>query len=373
MIRIGINALYLIPGGVGGTEIYLRSLLLAFRGLDDGNHYVVFANRECGVELAPPGFQTVVLPVQASNRPWRILCEQTGLPLEARRHHIDVLLNPGFTAPLFPPCPQVTVFHDLQHKRHPEHFRWFDLPAWRLLLRGAAWRSNAVVASSEATADDVRRFYSVPDHRLHVVHLGVDERFFEIGRRPRSRAAPPYILCVSTLHPHKNVERLVRVFARFHAAHPEFRLVLAGMRGFHTGEVEREIRERGLHGAVHITGWIPREDLYRLYRDARAFVYPSTFEGFGIPVAEALAAAIPLACSDIEPLRTVAGDAAMLFSPDDEPAMGAALEAVALDDALRARLEIAGPGQAARFTWRNCAVNTLRVLVQTAQPGAVSR
>lgn len=369
MIRIGINALYLIPGRVGGTEIYLRSLLRALRELDTQNRYTVFSNRECGTELAPVGFQAVVLPVRAANRPWRILCEQTELPMEARRAGVDVLFNAGFTAPVFASCPQVTVFHDLQHKRHPEHFRWFDLPAWRLLLRAAAKRSEALVAVSEATAADLRRYYSIPEERVRVVPHGVDEHCFEIGIARRVRASQPYFLCVSTLHPHKNLERLVRTFARFHETRPEFRLVLAGMRGFHAEAVDRAIRENGLAEAVRITGWIPREEIYQLYLDARAFVYPSTFEGFGMPVLEALAAGIPTACSSIDPLRGIAGDAAVWFSPEDETEMYGAMVALAEDEALRSRLERAGPERAVQFSWRNCALNTLRLLVETAAGG----
>src|ERR1043166_4173745 len=139
-MRIGINALYLIPGGVGGTEIYLRGLLGALAEIDADNQYFVFTNRETGSAIVPksPRFSHVPQPVRARLRPARILWEQVALPLAAARLHLDVMLNPGFTAPLLCGCPQVTVFHDLQHKRHPENFRWFDLPFWRFLLYWSA-------------------------------------------------------------------------------------------------------------------------------------------------------------------------------------------------------------------------------------------
>ena len=136
--RIGVNALYLIPGGVGGTEIYLRSLLAALARIDSINQYVVYSNRETGTTLAPSAsnFLSVCLPVRAVNRPRRILFEQFALPGRLGSDRIDVLLNPGFTAPAWAPCPQVTVIHDLQHKRHPEYFRWFDLPFWASMFFG---------------------------------------------------------------------------------------------------------------------------------------------------------------------------------------------------------------------------------------------
>ncbi|MEO8660503.1 MAG: glycosyltransferase family 1 protein [Bryobacteraceae bacterium] len=363
MIHIGINALYLIPGGVGGTEIYLRSLLAALADVDRTNRYTVFANRECGDELAPRGWQTVVLPIRATNRPWRLIAEQTALPQAARRCGIQVLLNAGFTAPALAPCPQVTVFHDLQHKRHPEHFRWFDLPAWRVMLRLAAVRSQRVIAVSKATAADLQRYYGLGPDRVRVVPHGVDNRFFEIGRH---RHPQRFLLCVSTLHPHKNIVRLLRAFHSFHNSHPDFRLVLAGIRGFHTEAIEKLIVSLKLGDAVTLTGWIPRDDVYTLYREAWAFLYPSTFEGFGMPVLEALAAGIPTACSSIPPLEEVAAGAVRYFPPTDEEQMAAALEAIVTDEALRLRLATEGPARAALFSWQDCARQTLAVLEETA-------
>jgi len=367
-LTIGINALYLIPGGVGGTEIYLRSLLRALAGIDSENEYVVFTNRESGARITPSeeNFRAVSQPVRAVNRPARIAWEQTGLPVAVARQRVDVLLNPGFTAPALCPCPTVTVFHDLQHIRHPEHFRWFDLPFWRLCLFQAAAGSALIIAVSEATRRDFLRHYRVAPERVRVVPHGVDEHMFEIGRERDSQNREPYLLCVSTLHPHKNLERLVRSFAAFHRERPEFRLVIAGMRGFHTAVIERLVAEAGLSDVVRLTGWIERAQLYELYRSAHACVFPSMFEGFGLPVLEAMAARVPTACSAIDPLREVAGDAALLFDPLDEEAMLQALRSVAVDEPLRERLSHDGPQRAALFSWSRCARQTLEVLREAA-------
>jgi glycosyltransferase involved in cell wall biosynthesis len=354
--RIGINALYLIPGGVGGTEVYLRSLLAALASIDTTSQYVIYINRETGDDLAPaaPNFLTVKLPVRAVNRPARILHEQFALPGRLRRDRIDVLLNPGFTAPVFAPCPQVTVIHDLQHKRHPEYFRWFDLPFWRLSVWAAVKRSQRLIAVSEATRADLLTYYRVAPEKVTVVEHGVDDRFFAIaGERT---CIEPFLLCVSTLHPHKNVERLVRVFARLLPRHPGLRLVLAGMKGFQTSPVEALIASLGLGSHVELTGWIPREQLYDYFRRAAAFVYPSTFEGFGMPVVEALAAEVPLACSDIEPLRGIVRGAAWLFHPEDEAGMERAIERLLRGEAPGA------PNPAREYSWTTSAQATLRAL-----------
>ena len=361
MIRIGVNALYLIPGGVGGTEIYLRSLLQALAEIDPVNRYFVFTNQETGPDLVPAAenWTTVPLEVRAMSRPARILYEQTTLPMEARRLRLDVLFNPGFTAPILSPCPSVTVFHDLQHKRQPENFRWFDLPFWRALLYASAHRSKHLLADSEATRDDLIRFYHLDATKITVAPLGVDPVFFEIAHRRRPE---PFFLVVSTLHPHKNLDRLIQSFAAFHAEHPDFRLIIAGLRGFHTESLESLRASLRLDDAVQFTGWIPREDLYDLFARAYAFFYPTTFEGFGLPVLEALAAAVPTACSNIEPLAGIAGQAALQFDPSDDAAIQAAMTRIVCDEPLRVQLAAAGPPQAAKFSWRQTAQITLCTL-----------
>ena len=363
-LRIGVNALYLIPGGVGGTEIYLRSLLVALAEIDRANRYVVFTNRETGPELAPalPNWTLAPLDVRAVNRPARILCEQIELPLEARRHALDVLFNPGFTAPLFCPCPSVTVFHDLQHKRQPQNFRWFDLPFWRILLYGSAHRSTHLLADSEATRDDLVRFYRLAPEKITVAPLGVDPNFFDIARR---RQPQPYLLAVSTLHPHKNLDRLMQAFAEFHASRPEFELVIAGMRGFHTKPLEELRAALSLDDAVKFTGWIPRDELYELFAGAYAFFYPSIFEGFGLPVLEALAAGVPTACSNVEPVSGIAGDAALQFDPCDSAAILEAMRRIVDDEALRLKLAALGPLRAAKFSWTETARLTLGAICKT--------
>lgn len=358
MARIGVNALYLIPGGVGGTEIYLRELLTALAEIDQSNEYFVFTNQETSVDLVPQqaNFHHRPQAIHARFRPGRILWEQIVLPLEASRFHLDVMFNPGFTAPLLMLCRSVTAFHDLQHKRHPEYFRWFDLPFWRFLLWASAHRSQKLIAVSEATRADLLHYYGIGKEKVSVIHHGVDTSFFSLDRSHTE----PYLLCVSTLHPHKNLERLIRAFAR--KKRPE-RLVLAGVRGFRAAAIEALILSLDMKDRVEITGWLKREELLRLYARTQAFVYPSTFEGFGMPVLEALAAGVPVACSNIPPIQEVAGDAALFFDPLDEEAMAVAIDQILNDRPLREGLAKAGPERARPFTWRRTAEQTLQVLL----------
>ncbi len=362
-LRIGVNALYMIPGGVGGTEIYLHELLRALAEIDSRNEYFVFTNRETGSGVVPgrPNFHGAPQAVRARYRPARILWEQTVLPVAAVRLRLDALFNPGFTAPVFCPCAAVTVFHDMQHKRHPQHFRWFDLPFWRFLLYASALRATLLLADSDASRADVLHYYRLPEQKVRLVRLGVDPVFFTLPRMPGKT-----LLTVSTLHPHKGLDALLQAFAKFHREWPDFRLVIAGLRGFHAEAVEGLRDGLGLNDAVEFTGWIPRDQLYNLYARAWAFLYPSTFEGFGMPVLESLAAGIPTGCSDIAPLVDIAGDAALQFRPGDPEAIYAAMVRLVSDGELRAQLAAKGPPRAARFSWTATARATLDAIVDAA-------
>lgn len=363
-LRIGINALFLIPGGVGGTEISLRNTLAAFAKNGRGHQFVVFLNRETGPDLVPghPGFQAVQTGVAAKSRPRRIIYEQTRLPAAIRAAQIDVMYNPGFTAPLFPPCPNVTLIHDLQHHHHPEFFKPADLLAWRFLVWASVKWSKRILTVSEAAREDIHVTYGVPLERIHTAEPGVEPEFFSMGRSGNESL----ILCVSTLHPHKNIERLVDAFAAFRLSRPEYRLILAGMHGLHGDAVERRIRHHSLEEQITLTGWIPRQAILELYSRAQFAVFPSTFEGFGMPVVEAMAAGVPLIASDIRPITDTAAGTAILFPPGDTLALTAAMEKFASDPELRASHASQARERAAVYTWDRTAGIALDALEEAA-------
>ena len=365
-MRIGVNALYLIPGGVGGTEIFLRNLLAALSRIDSVNQYVVYTNSGTGNDLIPnaPNFRQSNQRVNASIRPARILWEQAVLPFSVRADGLEVLLNCGFTAPIFAACPQVTFIHDMQYKRHPEYFRRIDLLFWNLLVGAAIRRSSRLVTISQSARADIREFFQLD---AAVAPLGVEQRFFDIAAERKTHHPEPFILCVSTLHPHKNIELLLRAYAAFRQKYPDIKLVLAGMRGFQARPVEQLIATLSLSDHVTITGWIPREDIYKLYTRASTFVFPSLFEGFGIPLVEAMAAGIPSICANLEPMKSNAGAAALTFEAASVDELANCLLRVTSDEELRAHLSSAGQAQAQQFRWERTAAITLHELTEAAR------
>jgi glycosyltransferase involved in cell wall biosynthesis len=369
-LRVAVNALYLLPGGVGGTEIYLRQLLGALAKIDERNEYLVFTNRETGRDLAPesPRFRHLPQPVQAEIRPLRILYEQSSLPSIIEREQVDLVFNPGFTSPKSLQVPAVTVFHDLQHVHHPEYFRKRELPFWNLLLAQSVRSSAKIIAVSETTRRDVIEHYDLAEDKVVAVPHGVEEAFFQLHRRPDTDR--PFVLCVSTIDPNKNLEKLIRVYGGLRGEFPKLRLVLAGMRGAQTAKVEAVVDELGLRPWVRITGWIPRSEIFSLYERATAFVYPSTFEGFGLPVLEAMAAGVPLACSRIDPLLEVAGDAGFFFDPASDQEMAQAIWRLLTEPGESARQVERGRIRALGFTWEESARKTLAVFDQVKQTAA---
>lgn len=369
-LRIAVNALYLLPGGVGGTEIYLRQLLRALARLDDRNEYLIFTNRETGEDLAPasPRFRHLAQPVQAEIRPLRILYEQSSLPSLIERENVDLVFNPGFTSPKSLHVPVVTVFHDLQHVHHPEFFRKRELPFWNLLLAQAIRSSTKIIAASEATRRDVIEHYHLSEEKVVAIPHGVEEAFFTLERDPDPEN--PFLLCVATLDPNKNIDRLIRVFGSLRGEFPRLKLVLAGMRGGQTAIIESLVEELGLRNSVRITGWIPREEIYSLYSRATAFVFPSTFEGFGLPALEAMAARVPLACSRIDPLVELAGDAAAFFDPKSEQEMAQAIWHLLTQHEAAAQQVARGKIRAATFSWKESARRTLALFEAVGRSSA---
>lgn len=365
-MRIGLNALFLIPGGVGGTESYLRRLLSALQGLDSGDELVVYANRENAgtFGLMGRGCREVVCPVRASRRAARIAWEQAALPLQAARDRIDVLHSPGYTAPLALGCASVVTIHDLNYHFHPEDWGRGALWAHRALVPAAARSATRVLTVSHASARALRDVLGVAAAKVDVVHPGVDGNLVATGaddeRRVRERYRLPgrFVLAVSASHPHKNLDGLLAAYDRACGVEaPD--LVIAGIAGRARERIGSLLATRRGPGRVVMTGWLDPADLAALYRAASLLVCPSRYEGFGFPVLEAMSAGVPVVSSNAASLPEVVGDAALLVDPQDAAAMSSAMLRVLTDDGLRRELVARGYVRAARFSWAAAAAGTL--------------
>ncbi len=257
----------------------------------------------------------------------------------------------------------VVTLHDVIYRIHPEAHGWRTL-ALRALIPLAAWRSHRVIAPSESTRRDLVRYLRVPEKKIDVVPNGVglppasewaDED--EI-RRKHELGTGPLLLTVALKRPNKNLERLLQALALIP---PERRplLVLAGHATPYQERLRAHAAQLGVAADTRFLDWVPNDDLEGLYRAATAFVFPSLYEGFGLPVLEAMTRGLPVACSDRGALAEVADDAALTFDPFEPRSIADAVERLLGDAAERERLRDAGRANAARFSWSETAAKTL--------------
>lgn len=377
-MRVGINALYLIPGRVGGSEIYLRRLISALARLDRENEYVVFTNRENrGTFELGKNFIEHHCPVRGLVRPHRIAWEQLVLPWRARQRRLDVLHSPGFVAPLFAPCPSVVTVLDLIYLEFPETFPFLARQWMRFLVRHSVRRARAVIALSEYSRDEILWALDVPFWKIRAIHLGGgEERGGPVAAGGDEEVlrkhgiAPPYILSVAASHPHKNLVRLLEAYYRLEEKESH-QLVILGVRHNRYGaRLQRTVERLDLAGRVVFTGWVPEREKEIIYTRAACTAFPSLLEGFGLPVLESMRYGVPVACSDLPSLAEVSGEAACHFDPYSADSIAAAVRDCLFNRSLRERLIEKGRVHAARFTWEETARQTLEVYRSAAAPAS---
>ena len=376
-LHVGLNLVFLVPGETGGMETYARELIPALRAQRPDLRLTAFVSREAAVVAGPwtELVDQVTVPVCARNRVEWVRGEQQLLPCLARRAGVDVLHSLASTAPAWGRFRRVVTVHDLHYRLAPQAHAGALSLGMRVLVPLAARRSDRVIAISQATAMDVRRHLRVADERLDVVPQGV-------GASPAVAPEPEaalrarhalgertVVLSASAKRPHKNLLRLLEALALM----PERRRPVVVLPGYPTAH-ERELHERavalGVDGDVRFLGWLAGAELEGLYALAAAFVFPSLHEGFGLPVLEAMLRGVPVACSDASSLPEVAGDAALLFPPQDPAAIAAAIERLLSDAALADRLRAAGRERAARFSWAATARGTAASYERAARPSS---
>jgi glycosyltransferase involved in cell wall biosynthesis len=367
-----------------GIHHYIDCLL---RGLPEAGpdlRYTVFVG--AGQPQMPGA--TIRRTALPTARPWaRILWEQVLQPIELMRLRPDLLHSLAFVSPFRPPCPAVVTVYDLSFKLTPDRFP----PAQRLYLSAftarSCHRARRVIAISESTRSDVVRLFGVPRSKVDVAYPGIGEAFRPLPAeavaafRAAHKLPERFILYLGTLEPRKNVDALVRAFAEVRRvrraeradAGNSLHLVLAGARGWWFEDLFRLIQSLDLADSVHLPGYVPEAELPLWYNAAAAFVYPSSYEGFGLPVAEALACGRPVVTTTASSLPEAGGDAALLVPPGDVEALAASIQR-----ALRlSREELArGPAHSALFTWAETAAKTVaayRLALQRAAGGAGAR
>ncbi|MBA3341121.1 MAG: glycosyltransferase family 4 protein [Gemmatimonadaceae bacterium] len=364
---IALNLLYLIPGVVGGTETYAKSLIRALAECDTENEYLVFVNQDSAeLDVTPaPNFRRVICPFGAVRRSVRYAWEQGVLPIQLHRAKPDLLHSLGYVVPLAARVPQVVTVHDLNFLGHRGRHSAAGRRAFGFFVERSVKRSDHVIAVSEFSRSEIVKRLGVPASKVSVVHAAGRRReeFEAAATMPPSplvrSVARPYILAFSALSAHKNVNRLLEAFALMKDSVPHS-LVLVGHLPDKVHSVRHEIQSASAE-RVHFTGYISEADVRALMRGASLFAYPSLYEGFGLLALDAQNAGIPVACSNGSSLPEVAGEGAFMFDPLSVDDIAAALRKCLLDMTLRASLVEAGRRNARRFSWEKAARETLAI------------
>lgn len=354
---IGIDASRAVALQPTGTETY--SLHLIQRLLSLSSHSLRLYFRTPPPDGLFPGAEIRVIPFPRLWTHIRLSWEMAWRPP-------DLLFVPAHVLPpVHPPRSLVTV-HDLGYRYFPQAHTRFQRVYLDLTTRWNARAAAHVLADSEATRSDLAAFYRIPPEKVTVAYPGYDPslapvRDPEVLAAVRARYGIPgdYFLYLGTLQPRKNLRRLVLAFA--HLSTPTV-LVLAGRRGWLADDLPDLVRRLGLEGRVLFPGYIPAEDRAPLLSGARAFVFPSLYEGFGLPVLEAQACGCPVICSSTSSLPEVAGDGALLVPPEDISALAGAMARLEDDPGLRRELVERGFANLRRFSWERCARTVLQVM-----------
>lgn len=365
MRRIGID-LTALPREKGGVAYYLLELVAALARVDDVNRYVLLAQEEQRAELASraPGFEQCFF--RLPYRPLRLAWEQVRLPAIAARLDLDVLHSPHYTRPLAPlPCASVVGIMDMTLFLLPHQHVWAKRLFFRRMVPASVRRADRVIAISASTKCDLQVELGVAADRIDVTPLAVGRDYrpdIPADRinavRRRYDLPPEFILYVGRLEPRKNLPRLLDAYRMLLERAPEAPLlVLAGAPGWHGGALNARLAQLGAR--VRPLGYVPEEALPALYAAATAFVYPSLYEGFGLPVLEALSCGVPTITSAISSMPEVAGDAAVLVDPTDTAALAAAMQRLIQDRNLQQDLRVRGPRRAAGFSWARTATLTV--------------
>ena len=372
--RIGINAQKLSTSESyrsAGTSRYVFNLLRQIRALDAPEHYIAYLS---DAHIPPELSQTERFSLKPSRWPtgsasMRVLWEQLRLPRILRHDRITLFHGAVNALPLAWRGPSVVTILDLTFLRMPGAFGRSNRAYLRSMVRAAARRADRIIAISEATRQDVIRFLQVAPEKVVTVYCGVEPRYQPLADRPgvaelREKYDLPdrFILYLGTIEPRKNLIRLVDAYAALRRKRvTDWPLLLVGGRGWGYEAILDRVAGSGVADAIRFVGFVPEHEMPLWYNAAALFVYPSGYEGFGLPVLEALASGTPSVVSDRSSLPEVAGNAAVLVDPTDVQAIANGMERVLEDASLRSRLAHEGPRQASRFTWQRMAEETVSI------------
>ena len=364
--HIGLNAHLLSLAQTyrsAGINWYIHNLLLNLALADQENQYTVFLGDRRF--LPNPGLTLRTSWLPTTHPLVRIGWEQLVQPFVLWQEKIELLHSLAFVTPLLSPCPSVVTIYDLSFILSPKGFKYSKRLYLTLLTRPSARKARRIITISESTKRDTVQLLGVSSEKVDVVYCGVDKAFHPLPEREvasfrQKRGLPErIILFLGTIEPRKNAARLVEAYSRLEDG--QVKLVIGGARGWLYEEVFARVEELDLTGDVLFPGYIPPEELPLWYNAAELFVYPSLYEGFGLPPLEAMACGTPVITSNVSSLPEVVGEAGLTVDPEDSEGLAEAMNQVLGDGVLRQSMREQGLAKAGCFSWAKAARETVGV------------
>ncbi len=375
-ILIDLTQIRLQKAGVG---VYAQSLVEALLKLDRENDYVLLVQNDDDA-IVDSGVCGRIIRVNARLFRWmplRLALEQIYIPYLVLKHRIDLVHSLHYSFPLLARAKRVVTIHDLTSFLFPELHVWAKAVYYRCFTRLAVRHADGLIFDSQATLNDCMRVVGGPKGKTSVVYLGVNrESWCNIAERDcnivlnKFGIRSEYLLFVGTIEPRKNLVRLVAAFDMLVANGFNGHLVIAGHRGWHCEELDRILGQRAPDDKIILTGYITDEEKFAFLRRALIFVYPSLYEGFGIPVLESLSFGVPTITSNLSSLPEVAGAAALLVDPQSVSQLYEAMRCLVESSLLREGLTQKALAQSQKFSWSNTAIQTREMYEQFAPRAA---
>jgi glycosyltransferase involved in cell wall biosynthesis len=372
-LHIAIDA-HSVGAELGGNESYATNLIEALAEIDQTNRYTLFVTKAAAIKRFADRWPNFQVKLTLPHTP--LVRIPLTLSRELRRNPVD-LLHVQYTAPPFAPCPIVTTVHDLAFEHLPETFNRRSWMQMRLTVRRTARRAAHIITVSDYSRDDIIRTYKIPPERITVTHEAAPSNFAplkdpaELERiRDRYGISRNYVLSLSSIQPRKNLVRLIDAYTQLRRVNPDDtfpQLVLAGKRGWLERETLRAAEQSARSKDILFTGYVPDHDLTGLYSGALCFVYPSYFEGFGLPLVEAMQCGVPIIAGNLTSVPEVVGDAGLTFDPFNTNELANAIKRLVDDPTLCAALRHKGLERAKTFSWQSTARETLRVYEQVGK------
>lgn len=362
-IGIDISPLIKIKTGIGYYTYYLLESLLK---IDKENQYYLYSNQEIKADFL--NYQNVNFRFFKKLKIRRLAWQQILLPYQIKKDKIEIFHSPSYFLPIIsPPIPMIITIHDLSILIYPQKIkkslRKFIDP---YLLIFSAQKAKKIIADSESTKKDIIKILRIPAEKIEVIYLAAQKQEVNFLESPFSF---PYILFVGTLEPRKNIVNLIEAFKILkNTTKLPHRLVIAGMKGWQYQEIFKKVKESKLDKEVIFTGYIPAEELPAYYKNADVFVYPSSYEGFGLPPLEAMNYGTPVVTSNVSSLPEVVGDAALLINPQSPGEIADALKNILTNPKLKNDLIKCGFKQAEKFQWEKTAQKTLQIYRKSVIP-----